>query len=83
MVVDLPADTWTKAANAGFGSVNVHMQGNVSLLYALSPASPSGTDSGGVLNGNPVQQTIGTDDASSSLWLQPALPGIKSWARVV
>jgi hypothetical protein len=81
--VMLPANTWTLAAPPGFASANVHIAGNVSILYAFSAGQPASDAGAGVISGYPEQMTIGTDVSGAALWLKPAIPDNGSWARVV
>lgn len=83
-VVRLPADKWTQAAPAGFGSAIVQPQGDQTILFAIAAAIPAATDNhiGGVITNDPVTHTIGTDNATFGLYLRPAVNGSASSARV-
>jgi hypothetical protein len=78
MIVQLPADKWTQVATAGFGALNAHPAGNVSLLYAMQAAAPAANDlsAGGVFPAGDVIPTVGTDVTTFGLWMRPALPGV-------
>lgn len=84
-VIRLPADTWTLAAPAGFGVAIVQPQGDQCLLFSIGAGPPVAVDTsaGGVISTDPVQQTIGTDNATFGLYLRPVIPGSASSARVL